>query len=182
MCAISAFVCFSGEKMPGATNSRPQKPMPSPTCCYCGVRQISPRKHRAASAEQQHNAALWRKAAGKQPLLFAKHVCTTHNAHDPASAAAAEVRSKMYKQHCMRQHSTQCSPHIPLLHCLYILLLCVYSRVQQLQQRLHDARSATSPTSPHCAFPHLHAALRALPASVRSTRDSRRWSDTLSLC
>ena len=76
--------------MPGAANSRLQKPMPSPTCCYCGSRIKEARRVREATEEQLADAVRCRTSRGQQQLLHARHVCSTHNVSAPQSPAAWE--------------------------------------------------------------------------------------------
>lgn len=168
-CAVSAFMCFSGKKMPGATNSHPQKPMPSPTCCYCGIRIKTGRPLRHATPEQRRHAAQWRASADNPPLLHSLHVCNTHDRHPPDIPPPTAVRSKMRTALSVVSKRIGSDQWNLTHNSLRILLLRVYSHAQQLQQSLQDVCSATSPTSLLYLSPHLHAALRALPASVRST-------------
>jgi hypothetical protein len=182
LCVVCAFVCFSDKEMPDAAKLQAQKAMPSPTCCYCGAEPVPPRRWREATQQCLTQAAVWREACGKQSLSFAKHVCETHRRHPPALTQITQVKRKLPTLGTATMHGSRCGADTLLCFTVGKFLLRVCRRVQQLQQSLRDAYSATSPTSLHCASPRLHAVLRALLASGRSTRDSLLSSDTLPLC
>jgi hypothetical protein len=182
LCVVCAFVCFSSKKMPSATKLLLQKPMPSPTCCYCGTEIPKHRTPRRASAQHLTDAATWRCATGKHQLSWAEHVCETHRRHPPSLTQPTQVKRNLPTTWTATMHGNRCNAHTLLCATVGKFLLRVYRRVQQLQQSRRDAYSATLPTSLHYASPRLHAALRALPASVRSSRACRLSSATLSRC